>query len=602
MEVDRILTALNRQGLGISRRELLKYAGIGSVAFSAAGLLAACGGDDDDDDDDDGDQEATSDSAGGSDPTATSADSSEDAEPTESESEDDDDGPTSTTGESMDGEPQQGGIWRMGLHGDPSTNVVTTPGALVDILVNKTIYNNLVQYALSDDGESILLVPDLAESWDANEDLSEFTFVIKEGVTWHDGEPFTVEDVEFTINTVLNPDNNASGRNNISSIESVEIVDERTVRFILTAPFADLPIMLGYNRPMFPKHLLEGADFENPTEFLANPVGTGPFRFVELVQGSHMATEAYEDYFEGRPLMDGIYFGVIPDGNTRVAQLLAGDIDFTVIEPAQLEAVEDNDDIEVRFTPQVNYFFFAINHSLEKFADVRVRQALVHAIDRQAVIDNILQGAGTLSVGPINPLLGDFYDPTIVPYEFDMDQAAALLEEAGWTKDSDGNLTNADGETFTILFNGPSINPIMVQVIQYAEQQYSELGFDVTLDIVDWPVHLDKYREGGYDLLMEWWITPPSPDQFSHYHTDGNNWWNYSNPEVDDLITQARTEPDYDRRVELYHQLSQALHEDVPIVYLYHPQEVQAMRRTHDLPFIGYRDALTWMEIVWVES
>lgn len=591
MDVERVLNVLNRGGAGISRRELMKYAGIGSVAIGASGLIAACGDDDDDDGGDSASDEPTSASGGAAEATATeSPDSGDEDDPTEPA---DDEG--------GNGEVQQGGVWRMALHGDPSTNVVQAPGALVDILVNKTMYNNLVQYALSEDGQSIELVPDLAESWEANDDLSEYTFTIKEGVLWHDGEPFTVEDVKFSIETILNPDNNGSGRANIASIDTVEIVDERTVKFILKESFADLPIMLGYNRPMFPKHRLEGADFNNPTDFLQNPVGTGPFKFVELVQGSHLETEAFEDYFEGRPLLDGIFFAVIPDGNTRVAQLLSGDIDFTVIEPAQLEAVEGREDVEVRFTPQVNYYFFAINHSVERFSDVRVRRALVHAIDREAIIENVLQGAGTVAVGPINPLLGDFYNSDIEPYPYDMDMAASLLEEAGWTKDESGKLVNEAGETFPILFNGPSINPVMVQVIQYAEQQYTELGFEVTLDIVDWPVHLDSYRTGNYDLLMEWWITPPSPDQYSHYHTDAENWWNYSNPEVDDLITRARTEPDYDERVALYQQLSEAIHEDVPVVYLYHPQEVQAMRRTHDLPFMGYRDALTWMEQVWVD-
>jgi peptide/nickel transport system substrate-binding protein len=596
MDVERVLAQLNRHGMGISRRELLKYAGIGSVAFGVSGLLAACG--DDDDDDDDEEPTTAEDSGEGGDATPTEG--AEEAEETEEEGEGGEATATSSDG-GAEGEPQQGGIWRMALHGDPSTNVVQAPGALVDILTFKVMYNNLVQYQLSDDQASISVVPDLAESWEANEDLTEYTFVIKEGVTWHDGEPFTVDDVVFTIETVLNPDNSAAGRTNLSSVESVEVVDESTVRFILNQSYADLPIMLGYNRPIFPKHLLEGADFANPTEFMANPVGTGPFKFQEQVQGSHLALEAFEEYFDGRPLLDGVYFAVIPDGNTRVAQLLAGDVDFTVIEPAQLEAVQNNEGVEVRFTPQVNYYFFAINHSIERLQDVRVRQALVHAVDRQAIVDNILQGAGSVAVGPINPLLGDFFNPTIEPYPYDLDQAAALLEEAGWTKNSDGKLANEAGETFPILFNGPSINPIMVQVIQYAEQQYSELGFEVTLDIVDWPVHLEKYRAGEYDLLMEWWITPPSPDQYSHYHTDSENWWKYSNPEVDDLLDRARSEPDYDARVELYQELSQALHDDVPVVFLYHPQEVQAIRRTHDLPFIGYRDALTWMEQVWVD-
>lgn len=615
MNVDKVLEELNRFGHQLSRRDLIKYAGVGSIAVGAGGLLAACGGDDDDDDTDSGDGEsgaatATTAGSGGEDePTeasgggeATEGEGGGDATEAEGEGGGEATEAPSGGGEGEAGEPVQGGVWRMALHGDPSMNVVQAPGALVDILTYKVLYNNLVQYTLSEDGQTIEVVPDLAESWEANEDLTEYTFVLKQGVTWHDGEPFTAEDVKFTIDTILNPDNNGSGRSNISLVESVEVVDEHTAKFILSEPYAALPVMLGYNRMIFPKHLLEGANFDNPTEFMANPAGTGPFKFKEYVQGSYLEVEANPDYFDGPPHLDGIVFAVIPDGNTRVAQLLAGDVDFTIIEPAQLEGVEGNEGVEVRFTPQVNYYFFAINHAKPNLGDVRVRQALTHAIDREALIENLLRGAGTVAVGPINPLLGDFFNPDIEPYPYDMEIAASLLEEAGWTKGDDDILTNEAGEKFTLLFNGPSINPVMVQAIQYAQQQYAQLGFDVTLDIVDWPVHLDSYRSGNYDLLMEWWITPPDPDQYSHYHTDSENWWNYSNPEVDELLVAARTEADYDRRVELYHELSQLLHDDVPVVYLYHPQEVQAMRRTHNMVFLGYRDALTWMEQVWVEE
>jgi peptide/nickel transport system substrate-binding protein len=583
VDIDRVFAQLQRASVPVSRRNLIRYSAFGGIAIGAGGLLAACG----DDDDDDG---------GASAPTATTAGQAG-STPAPSGQTPATGGQTPATGGE---EPQQGGTWIMALHGDPSTNVVQAPGALVDILTFKVMYNNLVQYQLSDNN-AIEVVPDVSEKWEAAADLSAYTFTIKEGVTWHDGNPFTTDDVKFTIDTVLNPDNNAAGRANISSIDTAEIVDEHTITFNLKAPFAALPVMLGYNRPIFPKHLLEGQDFANPADFMANPVGTGPFKFKEKVEDSHLATERYDDYFDGPAHLDGITFKVIPDGNARVAQMLSGDVHFAVIEPPQIEAMQGNDEIEVRLAPQVNYYFFAINHSNAKFADVRVRQALAHAIDRESVIENILKGTGEVSTGPINPLLANFYNPDVTVYDYDMDRAAALLEEAGWTKGDDGKLTNTAGETFPLLFNGPSINPIMVQVITYAQQQYQELGFEVTLDIVDWPVHLEKYRALGYDLLMEWWITPPDPDLYAHYHTDGGNWWAYSNAEVDELIVSARTEPDLPRREQFYKDLQVVIADDVPVVYLYYPQEVQASNtRAQGLQLIGYRDMLTWMEQAWM--
>jgi len=575
MEIERVVDELRRGGTPVSRRRVLRMAALGSLGIAGAGILAACGG---------GSESPTTAPSGGS--SGSGAGSTPSAEGTPG---------------SGGGEAKKGGVWRMAITANPTAYPITAPGALTDILVNKTIYNCLVQYRL--EGDAIEVVPDLAESWEAAADLSEYTFKLKSGVTWHDGQPLTAEDVKFTMDAVLDPNVNASGRGVVSSIDSTEVVDDQTVKFVLKYPFASLPIMLGYNKPIVPKHLLEGQDLNEPAEFLRKPIGTGPFKFQEFVQGSHLAVEANPDYFEGAPLLDGIIFKIIPDGNARVAQVRSGEIDFTVIEPAQIDALSGVDNVEIRYVPQVNYYFFAINHSSPKMQDVRVRQALVYAINRQAIVDQVLKGHGKVATGPINPLLGPYYNPDVPTYDYDPERAAALLEEAGWTKGSDGILTNAQGEKLTIRFNGPKGYPAMEQVITYAQQEYQKLGIQVTLEIVDWPVHLDMYHNLEYDLLMEWWITPPDADLYDHYHSESSsNWWAYKNPEIDDLIVKARSEPDEQRRIELYHELQRKLAEDVPVVYLYYPEEIQAMStRTKDLPAMGYRDALTWMEKVWVE-
>ena len=599
-EIDKVLDELRAKGISLTRRDLIKFAAVGGAAVSTVSLLAACGGDDDEPE-----TEATA--SGGGQPTATGA--AEAASPTarstavgmvRTETAGSASPVASPTETGAAGQP--GGTWTMALHGEPSMNIVTMPGALVDILVYKVMFNNLVQYELVDG--AIEIVGDLAESWESNDDLTEYTFTLREGITWHDGTPFTVDDIIFTIETVLNPDNNAAQRANISTIDRVEAVDDRTFTFYLTQPFAAFPVMLGYNRVIFPKHLLEGADFANPADFIKNPVGTGPFKFKEQVQGSHVATEAYADYFGGTPLLDSIIFKVIPDGNNRAAGVGAGGVTFAVIAPPQLKAVEGKDNVEVRLAPQVNYYFFAINHSKPNLQDVRVRQAIAHAFDRQAIVDNILQGTGEPATGPINPLLGAYYNPDVTTYDVDLDRAAALLEEAGWTKDSDGKLANAAGDKFPILFNGPSNYPIMVQGITFAQPQLEQLGFEVTLDIVDWPVHLDKYHNLEYDLLMEWWITPPDPDLYAHYHSESqSNWWAYSKPQVDELTTSGRAEKDVEARIQIYHDLQAILADDVPVIYLYYPQEVQVVsKRSKGLPLIGYRDMLTWMEQAWIEE
>ncbi len=584
--IDHVLRQLREAGIHVSRRELLRLAMFSSAALVSGATFAACGG-----------QEGGT--AGGATPPggSTGAQASPTAPPAATPGQHAVSTPTAAAAQ-----PRKGGVWRMALHANPTAYPITLPGALADILVNKTIYNCLTQYQLKDG--AIEVVPDLSESWEANDDLTEYTFRLKQGVTWHDGQPFTADDVKFTFEAILNPNVNAALRGPVSSIDRVEVVDEHTVRFILKRPFAPLPVMLGYNQAIVPKHLLEGQDLNQPTEFLKNPIGTGPFKFKEFVQGSHLEAVANPDFFDGAPYLDGIVFKVIPDGNARVAQAKAGEIDFTVIEPPQVDALKGADNVEIREAPQVNYYFFAVNHTVPRLQDVRVRRALSHAIDKQAIVDRILRGYGQVATGPINPLLGDYYNPNVTTYEYDMDKAAALLKEAGWTKGPDGVLVNASGERFTILFNGPKGFPVMEQVITYAQQQYQKLGIEVTLDIVDWPVHLEKYRNLEYDLLMEWWITPPDPDLYDHYFSESaQNRWAYKNPQLDELLVQARSEADRAKRVQLYHQIQKLIAEDLPVIYLYYPRELQAVsKRTKGLPLIGYRDALTWMEKVWLEE
>ena len=496
----------------------------------------------------------------------------------------------------------RGGVWRMAIPGNPTAYPITIPGKLVDILVDKTMFSTLVKYELR--GGAIRVVPDLAESWTANASLTEYTFRLRRGAKWHDGQPVTADDVKFTIDATLNPKVNAGMAGVVSAISQVTAVDAATVRMTLKAPYASLPVMLGYNIAIVPKHLLDGQDLNQPVAFIQHPVGSGPFKFKTFAQDSHLEVEANKEYYGGAPLLDGIVFKVIPDGNARLAQLKSGDIDFTVIDPPQLAAVQGVPNLEVRRAPQVNYYFFAINHERPKFADARVRQALSYAIDKQAIVKNILKGDGRVATGPINPLLAPYYNPKVEAYPYSLEKAQSLLAEAGWRKGPDGVLANAKGEKFTLLFNGPKGYPVMEQVITYAQQQYQKLGAAVTLDIVDWPVHLKKYHDREYDLLMEWWITPPNADLYDHYYSQSsNNWWSYKNTVLDKMLIDARSEPDEKKRIAMYHEIQAVIAKDVPVIYLYYPPELQAMNtRTQGLPLIGYRDALTWMTKVWVRS
>ena len=307
---------------------------------------------------------------------------------------------------------------------------------------------------------------------------------------------------------MLNPEVNASQRGNIARISTVEAPDDLTVVFTLSSPYADLPIMLGYNVGIVPKHLLDGQDLNEPTAFLQQPIGTGPFKYKEFSAGDFLSVEANPDYFDGAPHLESIIFKIVPDGNARVAQAQSGEIDLAIVEPPQVEALSGSESATVREVPQVQYYFFAVNHTSTTMQNVLVRQALSTAIDKDAIVNELLGGYGAVATGPINPLLAEFYTAEVTTYPYDLEAAGALLDEAGWTLDGDKRV-NASGAPLTIVINGPQGYPTLEQVLIYAQQQWEGLGVTVELIIDEWTVHLEKYRTQDYDLLLNWWITPP---------------------------------------------------------------------------------------------
>ena len=472
----------------------------------------------------------------------------------------------------------------------------------MDILVNKTIFSTLVRYQLVNGG--IQVVPDLAQSWTANASLTEYTFKLRSGVKWHDGQPLTADDVKFTLDAQLNPKVNAGLSGVVAAIKETQVVDPLTVKFVTQYPYASLPVMLGYNIAIVPKHLLQSQDLNQPVAFIQHPVGTGPFKFKSFTQDTAMEVEANPDYWGGAPMLDGIVFKVIPDGNARLAQLKSGDIDFTVIDPPQLAALQGVSGITVRRAPQVDYYFFAINHDLPKFADLRVRQALTYAIDKQAIVKNILKGDGRPATGPDQPAPGRVLQPERRHVPVQHGQSGGPARRGGMEEGPGRHSSQRAGaEVHALDERAEGLPRDGAGADVRASSSTRRSGS--TRRWRSWTGRCTSTRtvKRQYELLMEWWITPPDPDEYDHYYSaSADNYWGYKNTALDSLLIKARSEPDLQKRVALYHQIQDLIAKDIPLVYLYYPPELQAMSsRTQGLPLIGYRDALTWTSKVWLE-
>ncbi|WMT88472.1 ABC transporter substrate-binding protein [Pelagibacterium sp. 26DY04] len=493
-----------------------------------------------------------------------------------------------------------GGTFSLPINDDPQ--IWPVAGGLYNILVNKVVYSGLVRYDL----ETLEPVGDLAESWEVSEDGLTYTFTLRDNVLWHDGEPFNADDVVFTINEIwTNEEVPYYLANNFRLIEEATRVNDFTVEVSLSQPQPSLPVLMGYNAAVLPEHLLSELTPEqlvNPTEFLQNPVGTGPFKFVEYSPGAYVQLARNEDYFDGVPHLDAMTFRIVPDANAQLALLQSGEVDLVVIEPFQLEAIENNPNVQIQSVPVNRHEFVAINNGVEALSDVNVRKALTMGLDRETLLQAVFAGRGTVATGPFTPAVGWAYDTSIEPLPYDPEAAAALLDEAGWVLGGDG-IRAKDGVplSFTLLYD-PS-NPTRARTALVAQQQWGALGIQIGFETSEYRAIVERIRQSppDYELNPNYLIAPPDPDGIANYYLSDSlaNSWAYNNPEVDALLNEGATTGDQAARAEIYKQVQAIMHEDQPNVFTVYPDEIQALSAAVErFPEAGYRDALGWAHLI----
>lgn len=479
--------------------------------------------------------------------------------------------------------PSTGGTFITAITDDPVSlnGIYANDGASVSVL--SYIFNPLT---LGGENWGTEITGDLAESWSVSEDGLTWTFNLRQGVLWHDGEELTAEDVVYTFQTIQTSESDiAPFRPRFMQGDKpiqFEAVDDYTVVATLDAPNASL--FTDISVPIVPKHILEGQDLrEGP--FNRAPIGTGPFKLVEWNTAESIVLEANEDYFRGRPCIDRLIFRIIPDEQTQVAALQTGEVDFLPNIPgASVPMFENNPDFIISIAEQDSLFQMFLNLANPKFQDVRVRQALMIAIDRQAVVDIVRQGYGVVHNSHFDHVV-PFYDQNkLGGYDYDPVRAGQLLDEVGIT-DTDGDgFRDVDGEpwTLTILsfaggFRDYSDYAVVVQAY------WEDIGIKTELELRDLSTMVEQiYQERKVDkpyevLTSGWSVIGPEPNSYSNFYmwTDalGPNIENYRNEEVNSLFEQARIETDFDARMAIYEQIEAILWEELPTLPLYRNTE-----------------------------
>jgi peptide/nickel transport system substrate-binding protein len=491
-----------------------------------------------------------------------------------------------TAGASEKTDAVSGGTWSMPIVGDPIMNPVVAQGRESNH-VNAVIFNQLVR----PDKVTLQPSPDLATNWEVAPDGLTWTFLLRQGVRWHDGQPLTADDVKFTFDRIIDTNTNTRLRGDLSSIKEVQVVDPSTVKFVLKQPFSPLPVFLGYTAGIVPKHLLEKQDINAAPDFNKKaPVGTGPFKIKEYVAGSHVAVTANPEYFRGRPKLDGIVFKILPDANTTIAQLNTGELAFGQVEPWTMKGVDGNPGLDVVPTNQMAWWHLSPNTTNPLFSDKRVRQAMALGIDRQAISDGIAQGKFPLVASPVPDFLKEWHDPDVKPFPFDPDRARQLLADVGWKAGADGILRK-DGQPFTFVLSWGRI-PGREEIGTLVHQYLKKLGMDVTVAASEWSAFIKKFQERDFDVSLDRWIAPYDPDLYSYFHSSatkaGKNASQYANPELDKILEQGRQEGNLATRKQIYKQMQAMLSDEQPQVFLlFHPDIQARSQRFGGIPKIA---------------
>jgi peptide/nickel transport system substrate-binding protein len=434
------------------------------------------------------------------------------------------------------------------------------------------VFNGLVRY-----DKNLKLEGELAESWEISPDGKRITFHLRKGVKWHDGAPFTSDDVMFTYRRMIDPRTPTAYGEDFKQVRRAAAPDPHTFVVEYARPFA--PALASWGMHVLPKHLLEKYPDISKSPLNKKPVGTGPYRFVEWKTGEKVVFDVSPDYFEGKPYIARVISRVIPDQATMFLELKSGGVDIMTLTPPQYVRQTETAEFKKSFNKYkytasgYTYLGFRLSHPF--FRDKRVRQAIAHAADKKALIDGVLLGLGQEATGPYKPGTWAF-NPGVKKYPHDPGRAKALLADAGW-KEKDGVLVK-DGQPFefTVLTNAG--NDARAKTAAILQQNLAEVGVRMKIRTVEWAAFINEFIDKRkFDAVILGWNITPDPDQFDIWHSSKTgpkelNHVGFANPEVDRLLDEGRSTFDLEKRKNAYFRIQEILAEEQPYVFLYVPE------------------------------
>ena len=421
--------------------------------------------------------------------------------------------------------------------------------AFSSFAVLSQIYDGLVE-----NNAELQVEPALAESWEISEDGLTYTFTLRGGVTFHNGRALTAEDVVYSYERIMAEETGSPQASRFSQVESAEAVDEQTVVFTLSEPFA--PFLANTaNLSVVPSEVAESEDLNQTA------VGTGPFTLAEVVPDTYVLLNAYSDYYrEGEPGLAALRYNVVPEASTRAAGLRNGTYHLLPdVDPATAQTLSGVSGVTILETQDLAYSLLGLNVTVPPFDNPQVREAINLIIDRDEIVEAVYFGQGVPG-GPLSPGLSDYaVDPSAFScYTHDVEAAQALLEEAG-----------VSDLSFDILTFGT--NKIVSDTAQVIQAQLVDAGVNAEVNVEEFGNFVQRWQNSDFDAFVSLNGGNVDPDGYLYrtFYSDGaTNVFQYSNDEVDALLEQGRTQSETSERQATYETLQQQLACTGPVVHV----------------------------------
>ena len=430
------------------------------------------------------------------------------------------------------------------------------------------------------------------ENGGISEDGLKWRVKLRDDVRWHDGTPFTAEDVKYTLELVVDDDFRSARRAGHDLVRNIQVVSPTEITWEMAAPHAPYPAILSWTF-IVPKHVLGEAEDPNRAAFNDAPVGTGPFKWNSRTAGDNIQLDANPDYFGEGPHLEKLIFKYIPDLTVLYTQFRTGDIDVIALQgilPDKYAEAKELDGREVVIDPSGTVESIALNMERPQFKELAVRQALYHAVDKATIIDALYYGLPTPTESYM-PQQSAYYYDGLPAHEYSIDEANRLLDDAGWERGSDG-IREKEGVRLSFTNSTTAGNNVREQMQQFVQQSFAEIGVEMTISNLPPAVMWGEYwGMSEFDSVVVGiaFLTGPDPDTSDYFKSTsipaqggaGQNMMQYVNEEVDTLLESGGVQFDLQERRETYVKVQQIVREDLPLLPLFQYANVR-----------GYKDGL----------